>query len=89
MYSETLFGLAAAAVLTLAGCASTSGTTPSAAVADQNFDCRPSTATRMPVSPNCAAVVRSYSSEEISRTGAPSPQQALPLLDPSVTIHHY
>ncbi len=89
MHTKTFFGLTAATLLALAGCTSTSAVKPTAAVADQNFDCRPSTATRIPVSPNCAAVVRSYSSEDISRTGAPSPQQALPLLDPSVTIHHY
>jgi hypothetical protein len=86
--TKTFFGVAAAAALFLAGCASTSGTKPTAAVTGQNPDCLTSTASRIPVtSPECSAIGRSYSSEDIGRTGATSPGGALRLLDPSLTVH--
>lgn len=89
MNTKTFFGVAAAAVLTLAGCASASGTKPRATVT-QNPDCLTSTVSRIPVtSPDCAPVGRSYSSEDIERTGASSPGEALRLLDPSITVHQH
>jgi hypothetical protein len=88
MNTKTLFGVAAAAVLTLAGCASTSGTKPTAAVTAQNLDCPTSTASRIPTTiPNCAAIGRSYSSEDLERTGATSAGGAMRRLDPSLTVH--
>jgi hypothetical protein len=88
MNSKTFFGVAAAAVLTLAGCASTSGTKPTAAVTGPNPDCRTSTAGLRPVTtPNCAGVGRSYSSEDINRNGATSLGDAMRQLDPSITVH--
>jgi hypothetical protein len=89
MNTKTFFGVAAAAVLTLAGCASTSAPKPTATVADQNPDCLTGTASRIPAtSPNCIASGRSYSSEDIRRTGATSVGGAMRLLDPSVTVQH-
>jgi hypothetical protein len=88
MNTKTLSGIAAAAVLSLAGCASTSGTKPTAAVTEQNPNCLTSTASRIPVSsPDCSAFGRSYSQEDIGRTGATTPGGALRLLDPSLTVH--
>jgi hypothetical protein len=89
MNTKTFFGVAAvAAVLTLAGCASTSGTKPTAAVVDHNSGCLTSTASRIPVtSADCTAIGRSYSSEDIERTGATSAAGALRLLDPGLSVH--
>ena len=48
--TKTFFGVVAAAVLSLAGCASTGGTKPTAAITDQNFNCLTGTAGRIPTS---------------------------------------
>lgn len=40
------------------------------------------------VEPRCAAGGRSYSSDDIERTGATTTGQALQLLDPSITVGH-
>jgi hypothetical protein len=37
---------------------------------------------------NCSAIGRSYSSEDIDRTGSTTAGDALRLMDPSVTVHH-
>ena len=36
---------------------------------------------------NCAAFGRSYSREDIDRTGATTADEALRLMDPSITVH--
>jgi hypothetical protein len=88
MNTKAFFGVAAAAVLTLAGCASTSDTQPTAAVTGPIPDCPTSTASLRPVtSPNCAGVGRSYSSKDLNRNGATSVGDAMRQLDPSITVH--
>ena len=80
---------AIAPLLVLAACAAT-GVKPAAVpgpVAD-NPACLKSTGSRIPDSAGgCSAVGRSYSSEDIQRTGAVSADEALRLLDPTVTVH--
>jgi hypothetical protein len=83
---------AIATVLILAACATdTAGVRPksaaSAAVA-QNPACLTQTGSRIAGNnANCSAFGRSYSSEDISRTGQTTAAEALPLLDPSITVH--
>lgn len=36
----------------------------------------------------CSAFGRSYSNDDIRRTGSMTVGEALPLLDPSITVHH-
>ena len=89
--------LAASAVLLLAACSSAPATradtkNASAAAATQRCFGTTTTASRIPPGPNecatAASPVRSYSSEEIDRTGATDAAHALQLLDPSVTVGH-
>jgi hypothetical protein len=45
-------------------------------------------ASRIPATgTQCSAAGRSYSSDDIDRTGAPTAGRALQLLDPSITVH--
>jgi hypothetical protein len=88
-------GLVASAVLLLAACgtapAKRAETSASTAVPQRCFGTTTS-ASRIPPRPNecatAASPVRSWSSEEIDRTGATDAANALRLLDPSVTVHH-
>lgn len=78
-------------VLALAGCASAPrapDAAKSVAAAKAPPGCVPETATRIPVSPSgCAGFGRTYTQEDIQRTGAGDTAQALRLLDPSLTVH--
>ena len=70
--------------VTLAACASTTPTTTRTAAAGcaQN-----STASRIPK--QCSASpVRTYSQEDVQRTGQTDVANALQMLDPSITVHH-
>jgi hypothetical protein len=88
MNTKAFFGIAAAAVLALAGCASSSDTKPTAAVTGPMPDCSSSTASlRAATTPNCAGVGRSYSSKELNRNGATSIGDAMRQLDPAITVH--
>jgi hypothetical protein len=49
--------------------------------------CTHETGTRLPPANGCAGVGRSYSQEDISRTGQPVAGGALRLLDPAITSH--
>lgn len=78
---------AIASILILSGCAAETG---SVAV-EHNFACPAQTASRVAANgADCSIFGRSYSSDDISRTGArPGPTQvpdALRLLDPSITV---
>jgi hypothetical protein len=87
MNTKAFFGIAAA-VLTLAGCASSSDTKPTAAVTGPMPDCPISAANLRPATtPNCVGVGRSYSSKELNRNGATSIGDAMRQLDPSITVH--
>ena len=83
---------AIAAGLLLAAC--TAGNTslkPNSAASQplvQNRACPNQTASLIPRSAaSCSAFGRTYSSDEIFRTGATTPGQALQLLDPTVMVH--
>jgi hypothetical protein len=55
----------------------------------QRTSCLKETGTRLPPPPGqCAAFGRSYSSEEMDRTGRTDAGAALQMLDPSITSHH-
>lgn len=81
-----------ATFLVLTACAApTAGVKPNAAVPGPVADnpaCLKYTASRIPDSAGgCSAVGRSYSSEDIQRTGAVTADEALRLLDPTITVH--
>jgi len=79
---------ALAAVLMMAGCATTAGNVQTSAdksnVTAANHTC---TGSRIP-STNCASEVRTYSNSELNSTGITPSGDGLPLLNPSLTIHH-
>ena len=83
---------AIAAVLVLTACAAnTTSVKPSPATAAlvQNPACAPPGSSRMAANPaNCPGIDRSYSSDDITRTGATTTGDALRLLDPAITVHH-
>jgi len=72
---------------TLAACASTTPTTTPAARTAAVQCPQDSTASRIPN--RCSASpVRTYSQEDVRRTGQPDLANALQMLDPSITVHH-
>jgi hypothetical protein len=75
--------------LVLFGCAATSPSTKPAASADaKNPACLTDTGDRISTGkPACRAFGRSYSKDDIDRTGATQAGDALTLLDPSITVH--
>jgi hypothetical protein len=76
----------------LCGCASTAGNVASKPAAAQNDrNCVVDTGSRLAPAPGtrgCRGIGRSYSDEDISRTGRIDVGDALSQLDPSVTVHH-
>jgi hypothetical protein len=77
------------AAVALGGCATSTTHPIAAAAATTNPNCLTSTGSRIPVAgTDCSANGRSYSSQDLQRTGATSVAGALPLLDPSVTVNH-
>jgi hypothetical protein len=54
----------------------------------QNANCLTQTGSRICVKGKDRGPGRYYTSEDIRRTGATTVGQALPLLDPSITVHH-
>jgi hypothetical protein len=80
-----------AAVMILAAC-TTSGTNmkPTAQTsAAAPAGCLTSTGSRIPPGDSyCTGLGSSYSSEDINRTGKTTVGDALPLLDPTVTVRH-
>ena len=55
--------------------------------ATQNGACLQDTGSRLPNSTGCSAFGRSYSSDDINRTGSTTVSRSLQLLDPSVTVN--
>jgi len=92
MISYVRVTIAIASILMLAACAAnTAGVKPnagaSAAVA-QNPACLTQTGSRIAAqNTDCAAFGRSYSREDIDRTGSTTAGDALRLMDPSITVH--
>jgi len=83
---------AIAAVLLLTACAANTGVKPNPAATAalvQNPACSPQSSSRTAANPaNCQGFDRSYSSDDITRTGATTTGDALRLLDPAITVHH-
>jgi hypothetical protein len=79
------------AALVLFGCAATpqnSNFKPATAAAAKDSSCITQTGSKISSGkPNCLAFGRSYSSEDIERTGATSAGSALAIMDPSITVH--
>ena len=69
----------------LFGCTTTKP--PAAAATPNDPSCLTDTGSRVAAGP-CRGVGRSYSSQDIQRTGVTSAADALSLLDSSVTVHH-
>ena len=76
--------------LVLFGCAATSqNTKPAASAATNNPNCLTDTGDRISSGKQgCRGYGRSYSKDDIDRTGLTTAGDALGLLDPSVTVHH-
>jgi hypothetical protein len=84
---------AIAIALILAACAATTADVKPKAAAPgalaQNPACLSQTGSRIAGNDGkCSAIGRSYSSDDINRTGSTTAGEALQLLDPSITIHH-
>jgi hypothetical protein len=76
--------------LVLFGCAATpqNPSKPAATAATQDSNCLTETGSRIPShKAGCRGYGRSYSSEDIDRTGSTNAGDALSLLDPSITVH--
>jgi hypothetical protein len=75
--------------LVLCGCAATSQTTkPAASAAVKDPNCLTDTGDRISAGkPPCRGFGRSYSKDDIDRTGLTNAGDALAVLDPSVTVH--
>jgi hypothetical protein len=90
MLKELVIG--ACLVLPLAACTTPSPTREPAKTAlvapASTPGCVPDTATRIPVKEHdCAGFGRTYTREDIERTGATDAGQALRLLDPALQVH--
>jgi hypothetical protein len=78
-----------AAVLILAACATPAPTVKPTTAAQTDPTCLTSTGTRIPVTgTDCSAIGRSYSNDDLDRTGATTVGGGLRLLDPALTIQH-
>ena len=91
-YLRSTSAILAATVL-LAACATAPGNVKPApaTAAAVTHDPNCPTQTGSPIAVNgkeCMGIGRAYTREDIDRTGAITPEDALRLLDPSVTIHH-
>lgn len=76
------------AAATLFGCAAT-GSAKTKPTALNDPSCLTDTGSRISEGPSkCRGIGRSYSNEDIQRTGATSAGDALSLLDSSITVHH-
>jgi hypothetical protein len=73
-----------------AACTSTSQSRPDAKTADASQPCSLATGSRIPAKPGqcSSAPGRSYSQQDIDRTGQTQVGDALQMLDPSITVHH-
>ena len=76
-----------AAALALGACVSTSGNAPTKPVtASQPAGCVSGTGSRITVPGNCAEFGRTYTQEDIQRTGTTTVGAALRELDPTITV---
>jgi len=56
--------------------------------AAENPSCPTQTGSRIAGKAKCRGTGRSYTSDDLKRTGKTTVGGALPLLDPSITVHH-
>jgi hypothetical protein len=78
--------IGACAALALAACASAPPTLPTASAKKPPVGCVSDTATRLPTPPSeCKGFGNTYTKEDLDRTGQVYAQDALRMLDPSVT----
>jgi hypothetical protein len=76
---------------TLFGCASTAENAkakPAVSAAVKDPACLTATGSLIADTSKCRGFGRSYSTEDIQRTGTNSAGDALAQLDPSITVHH-
>jgi hypothetical protein len=91
MSATVRFLSAAAAGLVLFGCAATPpnpNSSPTASAAAKDRTCLTDTGSEIASKSSCRGYGRSYSSDDIDRTGRTTAAGALSDLDPSVTVHH-
>jgi hypothetical protein len=91
MSATMRFLSAAAAGLMLFGCAATPqnpNSKPAASAALKDPNCLTDTGSQIASKSGCRGYGRSYSSDDIDRTGKTTAADALGLLDPSITVHH-
>jgi hypothetical protein len=75
-----------AVALMLGACATTPPTPPTAAAKKPRLGCVSDTATRLPVpAGECAGFGSTYTKDDLDRTGQIYTQDALRMLDPSIT----
>jgi hypothetical protein len=77
--------------LVLFGCAATPqnpGSKPPASAAIKDPNCLTETGSHVESKSSCRGYGRSYSGDDIDRTGKTTAADALGLLDPSITVHH-
>lgn len=89
MHLMTLRGISLMTACWIAGCAS-SGRAPTVSpvsLATGTPGCVASTGSRIADPQGCAGEGRSYSQEDIARTGQTTAGGALALLDPALTVH--
>jgi hypothetical protein len=75
---------------TLFGCATTADSAKKPAVSAamaKDPTCLTDTGSRLAGNSKCRGIGRSYSDQDIERTGQTSAADALALLDPSITVH--
>jgi hypothetical protein len=84
--------ICAVASASIMACTSTAQPRPDAktAAAATNRACSQATASRIPVRPGeCSATPgRTYSGEDVERTGQTNVGDALQMMDPSISVHH-
>ena len=91
MSATMRFLSAAAAGLMLFGCAATPqnpNSKPAASAALKDPNCLTDTGSQIASKSGCRGYGRSYSSDDIDRTGKTTAADALGLLDPLITVHH-
>jgi hypothetical protein len=77
--------------LVLFGCAATpqhAGSKPPASAAIKDPNCLTDTGSHVASKSGCRGYGRSYSNDDLQRTGQTQAADALGLLDPSITVHH-
>jgi hypothetical protein len=86
-YMRIAVVIAAAALFGCATTAENAKAKPAASAAVKDPYCLTETGSRLTGNSKCRGFGRSYSNEDIGRTGQTSAGDALALLDPAITVH--